>query len=66
MELLIIACASLLTLAGIVGVFWLVAFFYFVHDEPDMHPRISEEELLYLQKSIVKTKHTIPVRITLG
>ena len=46
------------------GIFWVAAFLYFVHEEPDSHPRISEEESIYLRRTIIKTEHMIPVCIT--
>ena len=50
--------------AGVIGIFWVAAFMYFVYEEPDSHPRISEEESIYLQRTIIKTKHIMPVCIT--
>ena len=51
-------------LAGVIGIFWVAAFLYFVHEQPESHPRISEEESIYLRRTIIKTEHIMPVRIT--
>ena len=49
------------TILGIVGVLWLGAFMYFVYDDPEIHPRISQEELMYLRKNIIDSKGTVSV-----
>ena len=44
---------------GLLGALWLGAFLYFVYDDPEIHPRISEEELMYLRKSIIRSRQDI-------
>lgn len=40
--------------AGAMAVVWIIAFFFLTSNDPESHPRISEEEKLYLREHSVK------------
>lgn len=37
---------------AILGLIWSLAFAYFIYEKPNEHPTISNEELIYIEKSI--------------
>lgn len=41
-------------ISGAIGVAWFIAWWCLVYDTPAEHPRISEEERLYIENSIGK------------
>ncbi|KAJ8676242.1 hypothetical protein QAD02_012028 [Eretmocerus hayati] len=43
---------SIFYVFGTVGAVWCIAFLLMVHEEPETHPRISEEEKKYIQSSL--------------
>ncbi|XP_046649856.1 sialin-like [Daphnia pulicaria] len=45
---------SIFYLSGLFGVVWVVLAIFLIHDSPDTHPRISAEELAYLEPYCLK------------
>lgn len=45
---------------GWFGVIWTLIWYYFMHDSPRQHPRISEEEQEYIEKSLGTTLNRKP------
>jgi ACS family sodium-dependent inorganic phosphate cotransporter len=43
---------SVFYVTGVVGLVWSVAWFFVVFDSPAQHPRISQEERLYIESAI--------------
>ena len=41
---------------AILGLVWSLAFVFFIYEKPNEHPTISEEELVYIEKSIADVK----------
>lgn len=41
---------------AILGLLWSLAFVFLIYDKPREHPSISEEELIYIEKSIAEVK----------
>ena len=46
----------LLHIAGAFAIIWSVLFFYFATETPEMNPRISEKEKLFIRKSLEKSE----------
>ncbi|CAF1569431.1 unnamed protein product [Adineta ricciae] len=42
--------------SAILGLFWSFVFAYLMYEKPNEHPNISEEELIYIEKSIAEVK----------
>ncbi|XP_072029827.1 sialin-like [Amphiura filiformis] len=49
---------SVFYLSGALGILWFIFWMLFIHDTPEKHPRISQEEREYIQKSKGSTKVT--------
>uniref|UniRef100_A0A1A9ZV60 Major facilitator superfamily (MFS) profile domain-containing protein n=1 Tax=Glossina pallidipes TaxID=7398 RepID=A0A1A9ZV60_GLOPL len=45
-------------ICGVLGTFWWLAWMALVFDSPIQHPRISEQELHYIEKSLVASRQT--------
>uniref|UniRef100_A0A1A9VAA2 Major facilitator superfamily (MFS) profile domain-containing protein n=1 Tax=Glossina austeni TaxID=7395 RepID=A0A1A9VAA2_GLOAU len=45
-------------ICGVLGTFWWLAWMVLVFDSPIQHPRISEQELHYIEKSLVASRQT--------
>ena len=48
---------------GALGILWFVVWALLVHDGPEIHPRISDEEKEYLQASLTECEAEKPARI---
>lgn len=42
-------------ICGIIGTVWYISWLYFVYDTPALHPRIKQNELEFIEKSLGKT-----------
>lgn len=43
---------SIFYIFGLVGVIWSVAFLYYIHEDPTVHPTIEEKEKKYIMSSL--------------
>ena len=48
---------------GSLGIIWFVVWALLVHDGPEVHPRISDEEKEYLQAALTECEAEKPARI---
>ena len=48
---------------GALGIIWFVVWALLVHDGPEIHPRISDEEKEYLQAALTECEAEKPARI---
>ncbi|XP_077994605.1 vesicular glutamate transporter 2-like [Glandiceps talaboti] len=45
---------------GVLGIIWSIFWFFIIHEKPDNHPTITEEERIYIKESIGETSTIIP------
>lgn len=48
---------SIFYLSGLLGVIWVVLAIFLVHDSPETHPRITNDELTFLEPYCLKKQH---------
>nr|WDE40214.1 vesicular glutamate transporter-like protein [Schizocardium californicum] len=45
---------------GVFGITWSIFWFFIIHEKPDNHPTITDEERIYIKESIGETSTIIP------
>ncbi|XP_023326905.1 putative inorganic phosphate cotransporter [Eurytemora carolleeae] len=48
---------------GVLGVVWFVGWIFLAYDSPEVHPRISEQEKIYIMSSLVESEMSKPKSI---
>ncbi|KAG8224866.1 hypothetical protein J437_LFUL006460 [Ladona fulva] len=48
---------------GVIGILFLIPWWYFVYDRPEVHPRISKSEKAFLQESLSVAKTDVGVQV---